>query len=76
MTRSEPRKTIGMRFTERFLLPFLGPAQLGHQDRGKPATAADRERNESLRTGLTRVIGPDGRAFLVERRDEGTPPQV
>ncbi len=58
-----------MRFTERFLLPFLGPAQVGDQSRGRGASPADRQREASLRTTLERVVGPDGRSYVVERQD-------
>ncbi|WP_182112447.1 MULTISPECIES: hypothetical protein [unclassified Actinotalea] len=74
------RRPFGIRFTERFLLPFLGPAEVGDLRRGRPATDADRRRESELRTTLERVVGPDGRSYLVERGDAdraepGEPPR-
>ena len=65
-----PPTSWGRRFTERYLLPFFGPAQLRAQDAATAPTDADREREAELRSGLERVTGPDGRAYVVERRGQ------
>lgn len=66
-----------MRFTERFLLPFFGPAQLGDASRGHAASPEERRREAELRTTLERVVGPDGRTYVVERgRAAGTSPDA
>lgn len=67
------RRSLGMRFTERFLLPFFGPAQVGDRSRGRTPTEEQRRRETELRTTLERVVGPDGRSYVVER-GPGTPP--
>lgn len=67
---AEPRRQRGLRFTERFLLPVFGPAQVGDRTRGHAASAEDREREAALRTTLERVVGPDGRSYMVERPAE------
>ncbi|MDT0165706.1 hypothetical protein Q9R32_09070 [Actinotalea sp. AC32] len=59
-----------MRFTERFLLPFTGPAQLADPRRRTPATPAQRDRADELETGLRRVTGPDGRSYVVPVDDD------
>lgn len=74
---AQNRRPFGIRFTERVLLPFLGPAQVGDPRLGREASAADRERETTLRTSLERVVGPDGRSYLVERgttTSSDTPP--
>lgn len=73
---SQRRRTWGMRITERLLLPFTGPAHVGSTRRGKPATAEQRARAEALESELVRVVGADGRSYVVRRADapsdEGT----
>lgn len=66
-----------MRLTERFLLPFFGPAQLGDQRAPRRALSdLERERDAAIRTGLVRVVGADGRAYVVERTAaDGGPPE-
>lgn len=59
--------TRGMRLTEQ-LVRFVGPAQVGDQRAPHRAVSADEQaREDQLRTELTRVVGPDGTAYLVER---------
>lgn len=60
-------KSRGMRFTERFLLPFTGPAELGDGRETHPTTDEDRARDRRLRAELRRVTAPDGKVYLVER---------
>lgn len=51
-----------------FLLTYMGPAQVGNvRSVRRPTTAAQRERDAELVAGFERVVGPDGREFLVER---------
>ncbi|WP_231495924.1 hypothetical protein [Cellulomonas sp. HZM] len=51
-----------------WLLTYLGPAQVGNiRGVGRPVTQAERDRDAALVDGFERVVGPDGRAFLVER---------
>lgn len=58
-------KTRGMRLTEG-LLPVFGPAQVGDSTAPvRPANAAERQRDATLRTELTRVVGPDGHSYVV-----------
>lgn len=68
------RRTPGLRFTERYLLPFLGPAQVGDIARGHAPDEVQQGRETELRTTLERVVGPDGRSYVVERRPEGDGP--
>ncbi|WP_260458763.1 hypothetical protein [Actinotalea ferrariae] len=70
MATPPARRPFGIRFTERVLLPFLGPAQVGDTSRGNAASEQDREREATLRTTLERVVGPDGRSYVVERGSE------
>lgn len=58
-------KSRGLRFTERFLLPFTGPADLGDHRRGTRPTDEQRARAEELGSTLRRVTGPDGRSYAV-----------
>ena len=58
-------KTRGMRLTEG-LLPIFGPAQLGDSTTPvRPASAAEQQRDRTLRTELTRVVGADGHSYVV-----------
>ncbi|RHA44508.1 hypothetical protein [Cellulomonas rhizosphaerae] len=53
-----------------FLLTYMGPAQVGNvRSRRRPTTSAQREREAELVAGYERVVGPDGREFLVERTE-------
>lgn len=53
-----------------FLLTYMGPAQVGNvRSRRRPTTSEQREREAELVAGYERVVGPDGREFLVERTD-------
>jgi hypothetical protein len=53
------------------LLSVLGPAQIGDPLAPDRAISADeRERDRVLRTEFVRVVGADGRAYLVERAVE------
>ena len=70
MTNNHPRRR-GIRLTERFLLPFLGPAQVADARRRRAVTDAQRERETALRDGLRRVVGPDGKSYMVEGGDGG-----
>ena len=66
MTRKRRRD-----FTE-WLLTYLGPAQVGNiRARRRPVSDAERDRDVQLRDEFVRVVGPDGRRFLVERPDRG-----
>ncbi|MBI9116012.1 hypothetical protein [Sanguibacter suaedae] len=68
------RKTWGMRLTEK-LLPIFGPAQVGSTASPvRSANDAERERDATLRTGLRRVVGPDGRSYVVSADDDGHSP--
>ncbi|WP_169164799.1 hypothetical protein [Cellulomonas taurus] len=52
----------------RALLSVLGPAQVGDPlapDRDIPDE--DRERDQALQDDFVRVVGPDGRSYLVPR---------
>lgn len=69
MNDTSPRRSWGMRFTERYLLRFFGPPELGGPRPGRRADADERAREDQLRSELTRVLGPDGRAYLVQRRE-------
>lgn len=67
------RKTRGMRLTEG-LLPVFGPAQVGDSTAPvRPPNAAERQRDVTLRTELTRVVGPDGRSYVVASPAGDTP---
>ncbi|WP_028048135.1 hypothetical protein [Cellulomonas sp. URHD0024] len=51
-----------------WLLTYLGPAEVGNiRGRRRALTAAERARDAQLRHEFVRVVGFDGRAFLVER---------
>ena len=66
-----------MRLTERFLLPFTGPAEVGDSRRRPPVTEEQRRRATELDAGLTRLTRPDGSTYLVARGtgDEAEPPE-
>ncbi|GEA90095.1 hypothetical protein [Cellulomonas cellasea] len=66
-----PRRSWGMRFTERYLLRFFGPPELGHDRPGRRASADETAREDQLHAELTRVLGPDGRVYLVQRDEQG-----
>lgn len=69
--RADAGPTAGMRVTES-LLPFFGPAQVSDQRAvGRPASEDELERERRLQAEHLRVLGPDGRPYLVERE----PPQ-
>jgi hypothetical protein len=54
-----------------WLLTYFGPAQVGNiRGRRRALTSAERERDQQLHHEFVRVVGPDGRAFLVERDAE------
>jgi hypothetical protein len=60
----------GLRITEG-LLPIFGPAQVGDSTAPlRPATEAERSRDRALRTTLTRVVGADGKSYVVAVPDE------
>ncbi|MBO1753092.1 hypothetical protein J4G33_14875 [Actinotalea sp. BY-33] len=59
------RRSRGLRFTEGFLLPFTGPADLGDLRRGSEVSPAQRDRADRLTGELRRVTGPDGRSYVV-----------
>jgi len=60
-----------------WLLTYLGPAQISPvRARGRAATDDERERDQRLRVEFERVVGPDGRSFLVERPDAAPPPRA
>lgn len=69
MNDTAPRRSWGMRFTERYLLRFFGPPELGGDRPGRRANADEAAREARLNAELTRVLGPDGRAYLVQRDD-------
>ncbi|PFG35205.1 hypothetical protein [Sanguibacter antarcticus] len=63
--KSTSRTSRGMRLTEG-LLPIFGPAQIGDSTTPvRPANAAEQQRDSTLRTELTRVVGPDGHSYVV-----------
>lgn len=70
-------RTGGLRITEG-LLPIFGPAQVGDSTAPlRPASEAERSRDRALRTTLTRVVGADGKSYVVAVPDEpaaGTSP--
>lgn len=54
------------------LLSVFGPAQIGDPLAPDRAVGAEeQERDRVLRTEFVRVVGADGRAYLVERAVEG-----
>jgi hypothetical protein len=62
----------GLRITEG-LLPIFGPAQVGDSTAPlRPASEAERSRDRALRTTLTRVVGADGKSYVVAVPDEPT----
>jgi len=64
MTR-KPRRTV----TE-WLLTYFGPAQVGNiRSRRRPVSPAAEARDTQLHQDFVRVVGPDGRPFLVQRDD-------
>lgn len=74
MTRSRSRGW-GMRLTERYLLPFFGPAHLGDTTVGRGASDADRARDQELRTQFVRKQAPDGRTYFVAPPAPPAPPE-
>ncbi|MDM7854668.1 hypothetical protein [Cellulomonas alba] len=50
-----------------FFLRFVGPPSVERTARPVVVTAEDRARDAELRGGFERVVGPDGRPYLVER---------
>ncbi|WP_129336978.1 hypothetical protein [Cellulomonas endophytica] len=60
----------GRRVTERVLLPFTGPAEVTGPVVGRPASETEQRRETELRSTLERVVGPDGRTYVVERPAE------
>jgi len=51
-----------------WLLTYFGPAQVGNiRGRRRTLTPAEHERDAQLQQEFVRVVGPDGRTFLVER---------
>ena len=51
-----------------WLVTYFGPAQVGNiRGRRRTLTSDERARDAQLRQDFVRVVGPDGRAFLVER---------
>ncbi|WP_250444232.1 hypothetical protein [Actinotalea sp. C106] len=73
MTPTRPGRSRGLTFTERFLLPFTGPADVGDPRRGSEVSPAQRERAGRLTGELRRVTGHDGRSYVVTV-DGGEPP--
>lgn len=71
MTDPRPRRSWGMRFTERYLLHFFGPPQLGADRPGRPPSVDEAAREDQLNAELERVVGPDGRVYLVQRDAQG-----
>lgn len=73
MAAHPPRKSLGMRLTEKLLLPITGPADVGDSRRRTPVTDEQKLRAAELDAGLTRLTRPDGSTYLVVReagRDE------
>lgn len=63
------RPTWGRRISNR-LVHVFGPAQVGRLDAdGRGVSAAERQREDALRSRFERVTGPDGRSYVVEHRD-------
>ena len=63
-------RTGGLRITEG-LLPIFGPAQVGDSTAPlRPASEAERSRDRALRTTLTRMVGADGKSYVVAVPDE------
>jgi len=57
---------------EAALLSVFGPAQVGDPlAPDREVADADRERDQALRTEFVRVVGADGRPYLVERPAAG-----
>jgi hypothetical protein len=55
-----------------WLLTYFGPAQVGNiRSRRRPVSPAARERDTQLHHDFVRVLGPDGRPFLVQRDERG-----
>ncbi|WP_208055115.1 hypothetical protein [Actinotalea soli] len=54
-----------MRFTERFLLPFTGPADVADARRATEPTEEQRARGAQLEREFRRAPGPGGRSYLV-----------
>lgn len=73
MPEPRSRSSWGMRFTERYLLRFFGPPEIGADRAGRAASTDESAREHELRTELERVVGPDGRTYLVPRDPTGAP---
>lgn len=72
-----PDATAGLRLTEKSLLPIFGPAQVGDSTAPlRPASEAERSRDRALRTTLTRVVGKDGKSYVVAVPDEARSPEA
>ena len=56
-----------MRLTEKLLLPFTGPAEVGDSRRRTPVTDEQKQRGAELDAGLVRLTRPDGSTYLVAR---------
>lgn len=64
-------RPAGLRLTEG-LLPIFGPAQVGDSTAPvRPASEAERGRDRELRTTLTRMVGADGRSYVVAVPEDG-----
>jgi hypothetical protein len=50
-----------------FFLRFVGPPSVERTSRPLVVTPEERARDTELRAGFERVVGPDGRPYLVER---------
>ncbi|MCL3859759.1 hypothetical protein [Actinotalea sp. K2] len=68
--RGGRRRSLGLRFTERFLLPFTGPAEVAQADRAGEVTDEQRARADLLGRELRRVTAADGRPYLVVADEE------
>lgn len=69
--RANGTRPAGLRLTEG-LLPIFGPAQVGDSTAPvRPPSEAERGRDSELRTTLTRMVGADGRSYVVAVPDEG-----
>lgn len=74
-TSDGDHRPAGMRLTEKRLLPIFGPAQVGDSTAPlRPASEAERSRDRALRTTLTRVVGKDGKSYVVAVPDEPAAP--
>lgn len=72
--RDDEMATIGKAGDKReaALLSVFGPAQVGDPlAPDREVAEADQERDRALRTEFVRVVGADGRSYLVERPVQG-----